>query len=345
MALPAAIRKQVEETDAQYGKDGELKGPNESGENLEELGETTPSTDGNVPTGETTQVNDSETTTPSTDTSSGQQAQQPSGDELSLMQQRYSSLQGMYNSAEARSREQSAQIEQLRQALSTLQTPAPAVPALQKPMSTGVTKEEREEYSEPFFDMMDRYVGSKLDPVLRQLDSMQGVPQAFGQLNDQIQHLVSAQGQTNEGQFFDGLARSHPDWEQVNNSPQFAKWLQVVEPLSGVTRQVLLDDARKRLDLNLAVNSFAEFKATTDVTGKAGQNKSQKEGLAQQAVVNPKRGQGSIPVDTTKKTYTKVDLDTLYSDQRRGKYKNKEDEFKAQEAQLLQAIAEGRYTQ
>jgi len=357
MGLPAQLQKQVEETEAHYkqleGEESE-DGSEESGENLGSNAasdDAHPTTTFTEPTENSTHAEGDVTEIRPTDASSGQQVQQPVSkleEDLRVMQQRNSTLQGMYNSTIAQFRDATGQIEQLRQALVTLQQtpntsqqggntrPGPAL---------GVTEEEIEEYSKPYFEMMDRYVGAKLAPIVNQLDSMRQVPDAVGQMHYQLQNVVSAQSQNAEDRFFDGLSKTHPDWEQINTSPAFTRWLSQVEPLSGLSRKAFLDDARERLDLNLVRNTFSEFKTTSGVTGQVATNKSQKDGhLQKQAVVAPRRGQSSIPADSQRKTFTKADLDKLYTDQLHGKYKGKDAEFRTAETELLTAIQEGRYT-
>jgi len=355
MALPAQLRKQVEETEAFYKKDADEEKDNvqakdgEDQSNDRTISETAPSTDDNTTDDITTQADEIATKPQSDDSDSGQQHEPDAEEKLRAAQQRYSSLQGMYNSTIANLRDAQQQIDQLRQAITQLQTPRPAEQQAPKPAVAGkaVTDAELEEYSPEFFEMLDRYIGSKISPLQASLESVHQLPDTVNRLNDQLGSVAASQARNAEDKFFDGLAGLHPDWQQINNSREYAEWLQVVDPLSGYTRKALLDGARERLDLNLVSNSFAEFKAATRTIGKAVPNKSHKDELRQQAVLSPRRGQSSIPTDSGgKKIFSKADLDKLYGDQLHGKYRGPEKEavFKAREAELLQAIAEGRYT-
>ena len=353
MAMPEQLKKQVDETAARYNDKGELRDPNvpdESGENLDEpakLEAVAPITDGITPTAGATTADEPVTKPLSGEPDAGKKQEPDVNEELRVAQQRYSSLQGMYNSNISQLREATGQIEQLRQAIATLQSPT----APNQPEQTsvapgpGVTDAEREEYSPAFFEMMDRYMGNKMAPLKASLESVQQLPGAVGQINDNVQGIARAQHQSAEARFFDDLTAQHPDWQAINNSAAYSNWLQVTDPLSGYTRKALLDEARDRLDLNLVSNSFDQFKATTSTTGQAVQNKSQKDGLQDQAVLTPRKAQSSVPADSNvKPNFTKADLDKLYSDQLRGKYRGKEDEFKKRERELLEAINSGRYT-
>lgn len=355
MGLPEQLQKQIDDTEAFYKKpEDEVEdttqvedGPTDQAEDST-VSDTAPiQAVEDTPTDDSTPATDDVSTDTPSSTSTEQQPSTISAEEFNALQRRHSSLQGMYNSTDARLRQANEQIEQLRTAISTLQPKATETPTPQSAEPAGVTKEEIKEYTPEFFDMMKRYTAEQLGPIRNQLDSMQEIPQAVNQINDRLQNVSSAQTQTAEQVFFNDLAASHPDWEQVNTSQEFADWLQVADPYTGITRQVYLDEARKRLDFEHVSNIFGGFKSTRTNTGTSVPNKSQKkEELQQQAVVTPTKNQHKTPTANEPKTFTKADLDKLYVDERMGKYKGpeKQAEFRALEVELLKAITEERYT-
>jgi hypothetical protein len=355
-SLPEQARKALEDTEAYYKQQqeevtDETEDTSESGETQEEgvAAEAESTTDAE---NESTDTSEDSTGTVSKDATSEQgneqQTQQPSdAEELRQLRQRYSSLQGMFNSSDARLREALSQIDQLRGAISTLQQTAPQPQNGQQGTGqpVGVSEDEIKEYTPQFFNMLDRYTASKLAPVQTQLDSIGRLPDTVGQLSHQLQTVASAQTQGTEQMFFSELSKTHPDWETINNSAGFGNWLQVADPYTGITRQVYLDEARKRLDLEHVNNIFAGYKSTLKPTaGKDAQhNKSQNVEVQQQAVVTPRKAPKTKIKADPKQTYSKADLDQLYTDYRHGKYNNKEADFRALEVELLNAIQEGRY--
>lgn len=264
--------------------------------------------------------------------------------ELARVKHQYATLQGMFNSTDARLREALGQIDQLRYAIQNVQT-VPTTPIVKAPVASPVTEQEMKEYTPAFFEMMDRYMGSRLNPLAAQVqDLTQQVPAAVNTLSNQVGQVSQAQYKTAEQQFFGELRGRVPDWEQTNNSPTYHEWLAVIDPLTGISRQVYLDDARKRMDLDRVVSIFNSFKQPSASVGTVSTLSTNKSELAVQAVVQSRHStQPNTDAGADDQKFTKADLKKLYDDYRIGKYKGKEAEFKANEAELLKAISENRY--
>ena len=282
--------------------------------------------------------------------------QLPSGDsaEYKRLMQQHKTLQGMYNSQDARIREAgennqalNAQITDMRNTFSSMQQ-QPQQQAPQPSQAGGLTQDEEREYSPGFFQMMSRWLGPQLQPIMQQLEAMnRNAGGAINQVNDQLQNVAQSQYQNDSRNFYGQLQAIVPDWQAINDDIRFDEWLQGPDPMSGVIRQVLVDDARKSLDFNRAAQFFLTFKRDLSASGTAVPQVTNNISLNDQAVVQPTRRTQSVGTDqqTAAKQYTSADLLKLYDDERRGKYKGNEDQFRKREVEIHRSINEGRYTQ
>lgn len=311
-------------------------------------GEGVPTGDEGNPTGNSSESVGVSSTQPSP--SQGEQTT-PTGDtppEYKRLMQQHRTLQGMYNSMDARFRESETrnnqlaqQMEEMRSAFTTAQTAQPQ--AAQPSQPVGLSAEEQGEYSPKFFNMMERWLHSYLQPIHQQLQSLTQVPQVIGQINDQVQSVAANQQDSALRQFFVQLEQVHPDWEQINDSVQFGDWLQQVDPMAGVTRQWLIDDARTRLDWERAVAIFAEFKRSAGVGGTPTNQVTNNNSVNEQATVLPSKRAQQSTSSKSDVVFTKQDLLKLYEDERHGVYKGKEDEFRKREVEIVNAINNNRY--
>ena len=166
-------------------------------------------------------------------------------------------------------------------------------------------------------------------------------------LNSQVQQVAGVQHQQADRSFWTTLAHAVPDWQAINDSMGFNDWLQQIDAVSGIRRQVLIDDAHHNLDFDRAVSIFNAYK---QVAGLVGGGVSQVTApntinpLTDQAVVTPNKRSQAIPTGgASQKIITKADLLKLYDDERKGYYKGRDEEFRKREAEIVTAINENRY--
>ena len=67
----------------------------------------------------------------------------------------------------------------------------------------------------------------------------------------------------------DDLAREVPNWDQVNNSPQFAYWLDQIDPISHRARRDFLNSAHNGNQTCQVVDIFRSFLSTLAPNGPA----------------------------------------------------------------------------
>jgi hypothetical protein len=116
-----------------------------------------------------------------------------------------------------------------------------------------------------------------------------------------------------------------------------------VDPFTGVTRQTILEDAQKNLDVR-RISKF--FTAWLEMNGQANaaqdtQRKSPASELEKQ--VTPGRSRSaSAPSGTNAKSYSPTDIQKFFEDVRKGKYKGKEAERDRLERDIFAAQKDGR---
>jgi hypothetical protein len=140
---------------------------------------------------------------------------------------------------------------------------------------------------------------------------------------------------TLEQQFYTTLTQMVPDWETINGSEEWLSWLDEVDPIYGVSRQVALSTAHKRGDVARVAATFNQFKTTRPARPSAAL-------AAQQSPSGTGAGAVSAPAPQTQQLISSKFVNTFYADQFKGRYKGREDEAKRIEAMINQAAAEGR---
>ncbi len=256
-------------------------------------------------------------------------------------EQRYKTLQGMFNSTvpklQAELREAKQQIESLRQA------PAPAP----QPFTTtpSITQNDVEEFGQETIDMMRR--------AARQEAQEQFAP-IIAQLQQQLQALqttvvpkvteIAHETETNKvNRFVQQLDQSAPNWRALNNDDAFLNWLDVIDPLAGMSRQQLLDTAVKAQD---AVRAAAFFNAYVRETSVPTPTPAPTPTVNPQleALVAPGKGRGGAPPSNEKPPVTRDFIAKFYNDVAAGKYRNRPDEKAKIESDIFAAQREGRVT-
>jgi hypothetical protein len=142
--------------------------------------------------------------------------------------------------------------------------------------------------------------------------------------------IASEQGQ--QDRFLSALSSVHPDWQQVDGSAEFKRFLIGTDARTGKVRQQVLEDSLKRFDPTDAILIFTEFKRALS---------SSPSGLAAQ-VTPAVAGAGASVTDGSTKVWTRKEIAAFYSDVTRGKYTRNPQEAAAIEADIEKAQKEGR---
>jgi len=344
MALPEQIRKQTEAVQELYKQ---LNGDGTNGE-----GQNPPADGGTPPTEPV------ENSTPTADENSetNNAAQSPSGEHASgggkdaeeTLTQKYRTLQGMYNAEVPRlhsqNKELSSRLQQMEQLLATISQQQGGRPQSQQVEETLITDKDQEEYGESL-DVMRRVTREELIPVAQKIAQIDRLLQQL-QVNvvPQVNAVVQRQALSAEQQFWSDLTNYTPQWRDVNNDPAFQSWLLEVDPLSGITRQTILEDAQNSLDVR-RVGNF--FKSWLEITGQATAQNTRRNVSASELErqVAPGKGRNTgNPSGSNAKTYSPDDIRDFFDAVREGKYKGREAERDRIERDIFAAQRDGRIT-
>lgn len=259
-----------------------------------------------------------------------------------LMEQRYRTLQGMYNAEvprlQAHNRDLANRVQQLEGLLSTMSQQKASTPPAQVKL---VTDKDVEEFGEETIDVVRRAAREEYVPALEKIAQLeQTIQQLQSNVVPQVQSVLQNQAASTDQQFWAGLQHHVPNWREVNNNPLFHKWLLEYDPLTGVKRQNILEDAQRRYDLPRVV---AFFNTWIGMNGNGNNANSSSSKLDSQIAPGRSRGAGnSANTSQQNRTYTPRDIEMFFNDVRMGKYKGKEAERDRIERDIFAAQKDGR---
>jgi len=262
-------------------------------------------------------------------------------------EQKWRTLQGMYNADVPRLTAQNEDLLQrlgsMEQLIASMQS-APAAPADDpEPTPSSITDADREEYGDSI-DMMRKVSQEVAGQYTGQIASMQQtIDELRGQVVPRVDQIVTQQAQSADQNFWADLNYAVPDWQTTNDNPDFQSWLLEVDPLSGMTRQTFLDDARRSHDAPRVAGFFTSWanRAGTPEPQPQPIREAGPSELEQQIV--PGRSQStSAPAGEATKTYTPDELGEFYRDVAQGKYKGQEELRNTIERDIFAAQQDGR---
>lgn len=233
----------------------------------------------------------------------------------------YLSLKGKYDAEIPRMAQELRAVKsekaELEKRLSALEQAKEQAQDTAQPMSKEVIERLENEFGQDFAQLI-------MDVVRAELKGQQ-TP-----IIDELEALRKTQKESAEQRFMQELAQLVPEWRQINVDAQFHAWLAQTDPLSGRTRQELLDAAGQSLDAQRVSAIFSAFKATQGAP-------SAKASAAQPKSVSPARSTAADPAPA-KPAYSIKDWQQLQDDYRRGRYRGREDEFRRKEAEIHAAL-------
>lgn len=245
-------------------------------------------------------------------------AQAAESKDASYWRHRFDVLQGKYN----------AEVPALRKEIAELvakqANPEPTGSAVERTQSavSALTEAEIEEYGPDLVNLIRRVVGNGADD-----DKVKSIK---GEVEQLKQEREQERQQDAEARFWSELERQVPNYIDINNLPEFHEWLATVDPLSGVSRQVLLENAQANSDPFRVAAIFKSFGGKPAV--KPG-NKIPEE------MVQPRQSRAVPGNDLTgEKKYTGAEITEFY----RNKASYSKDQAAAIEADIFAAQAQGR---
>lgn len=260
-------------------------------------------------------------------------------------QQKYKTLQGMYNAEVPQLKqlvqEQGAKINQFEQLIATINQQKQQQQQAPQPI---LSEKEVEEYGESI-DIMRKVTKEETGNLLGEVSALKAqIAQMAQNTVPQVQQLANQVGDTQEQLFWSKLATVVPNWQELNEDENFQNWLLEVDPLTGMARQAYLEDAQRRYDVDRVAAFFTTW-SDLNGNGSAQQVKSTNQNeLKQQVAPKKSRSAGAAAPTGSKPSYTTADIAAFYDDIRKGKFKGREDERAKIERDIFAAQAEGRIT-
>ena len=245
---------------------------------------------------------------------------------------KYSTLQGIHNADTGRYKDQIDKLETLIASMtaavdeSESTTPEPLI-----------TSEDREEWGDAAIDVMRKAAREEVTESAKRVTKVENQLKHMQSIVPQMQKVAQQQSKVSEQTFVAELDREVPDWREVNDDPNFHKWLLEIEPFTGFTYQAALTEAGDDRDVSRVIHFFKTFKnGNTDVKDRRGvQSELEKQ-------LPPGKKRSSSKVSTEKTVYSRDDITKFYSDVIKGVYKGSDDKRKRIEADIFAAQNQGR---
>ena len=242
------------------------------------------------------------------------QTTNPSESELEKYKARYGSLQGKYNSEvpalTTRNKELEARVQQLLDENSKLRE----TQIQREAEAEGLTAADETQYGHEMLNMVKR--GIKQETAQQRLE--------IEQLKAQIQRQKAeaerarAEGQQQRDvQFAATMEKLVPGWVTQNEDQAFIQWLQYVDPVWGIQRQELLNQAAQSYDVQRVAAIFNLYRSETA-------QKQKDSPLAQQ--VSPTHTASANPPNTGATKWTSEKIAQFFEDARHGMYSPEEEE-------------------
>lgn len=165
---------------------------------------------------------------------------------------------------------------------------------------------------------------------------------AAGEFDQRVRPLTERFDQferMQEAQYFATIDDLVPDWELLNNKPEFIAWLNQMDPTSARTRMDLIKTASGALQGYRVAEIFRAFKEGREIGARQDPVRA-----ALETRVDPPPGGGNQPPieDPTAKIWKRSDITQFYRDKREGKWKGRDKEARELEMDINAAYREGR---
>jgi hypothetical protein len=271
---------------------------------------------------------------------------------------RFRALKGRYDSDQRRARESMEQYEQrMREVQAQLsQASRPPLPGMQPPPRM-VSEKEVEDYGADLIDVVKRAAQEAMLPMLAPLAT------EIGHVKARIETTEGETGRQFLSRMHGNMDATVPGWQQLNEDPNFIAWTKRSDVYSGLNRQELLQKAWYAGDSNRVAaffNGFLAEEAATDpaaaqarqqangagyvghATAPAPAAQQQAPRVTLESLAAPGRARAAAMAPAGKPTWTAEGISTFYMDIANGKFRGRDAERIATEADLMAAQREGR---
>lgn len=259
----------------------------------------------------------------------------PAGDSEQTWEQRYRSLQGVHNShvADLKQRLQHSEsaIAALRAELEAAKQAKPAAPE-----PAPVDPQDAETFGADLVQMVVRVAETRFMGLAARLEAR------ITEVEQRLGGTAKAVAQTAEEVFLSRLQKAVPDYEEINTSQGFLAWLAEIDPVYGRPRQAALTEAANALNVDRVAAIFLAYKGTL-AAPVAPPPSAPTHASELERQVAPNTGASAPQLRNEQPQFmTSAFVTKFYRDLAAGKYRGRDDEANRIEAQINQALAEGR---
>jgi hypothetical protein len=152
-----------------------------------------------------------------------------------------------------------------------------------------------------------------------------------------INNLETSTHKTAAGTFYSVLKDKVANWAVINEDPGFINWLEAIEPYSGMKKADLISIAYDSLDAERVATFFADYLKSKGIAPASPPSPDPSKFVA------PPKPSGAEPQPTTEKDFiTTAQISQFYNDVALGRYKGRDEERKANEVLINNALATGK---
>lgn len=265
------------------------------------------------------------------------------GDET--WEHKYKSLHGRFVRQGEQIRSLSETVQNLQGVIATMQATTPvqsAPPAAEEPERL-ITAEEAADYGEDFLKVVGKRAREEFAPIAKQYQA------EIERLKKQLEGVSGFVQQDTHAKLLSNLDTQLPNWRELNTNQDFIDWLSLPDPYSGAIRHDMLKAAYAQGNAPRVLAFFKGF-------------------LAEEAAVAPARAEPDPQVTTVPKVplsslaapgraktaasasaapaekpiFTRAQIAAFYADVAQGKFRGRDADKNAAEAQIFAAQREGR---
>jgi hypothetical protein len=273
---------------------------------------------------------------------------------------RFKSLRGRWDQEQKRHRETVEQFEQrmndvarenrkLKQPQFNDQSPMPMI-----------TDKERDDYGADLIEIMKRAAVEAVLPMLKP------IAQTVGQVQARVETTENETGKQFLSRMHGTMDNTVPGWQELNEDPNFIAWTKRSDVYSGLNRQELLQKAWYAGDSNRVAAFFRGYlaeEAAVDPAAAQARQQAYPEGMGHpqpngaaasvpqgqpasrvtlESLAAPGRARVAATAPAGKPVWTADGISTFYMDVANGKFRGRDAERIATEADLMSAQREGR---
>jgi hypothetical protein len=277
-------------------------------------------------------------------------------------EQRYRTLQGMFNTLSREQRDRDAEMDRMRAQLAELSSPsAPKTPANLSQVSDIPPLNDQERASigdDELLEFTARHAFHKIVPRLQQIEA------AIDDLKNGMRPIAERVHHVQTETMFSHMDRRLEGWRDQNNDPKFLSWLNGVDPFSRIQRKLILKQGVDAGDVERVLTVFNTYRAETGTPTQTRSTTTQPTRTDNPPTGTGQRigtGNGRVPLDTLvhpgrvrsagtvqqtapdePPTVTRAELMQFRNDRARGVYHNDPSGLAEWEAYFDKAIAAGR---